>query len=435
MQRPFSPLKLVWLIIPIVLPSLLAARVPPKTTTETSSRQASASSCHLIPTGTILRVDSPDRIKPASLRAGDQLRGVLPHPLFSGECEVLPEGTLVRLQVAGVIRVKGRTESSRSWTAGSLKPFNFLFPHRQYQVSLGSSEIVMSDGARVSFDPALLDVRALSVIMTQNTGRPSTAKPAGEAAESAEPAVSTFGPARKWSGSTLILRLKSPATFPRQASGTGESNAAAERAHLKEARVRLRLLQPLSASRNELGQTFLARVLNPLQLGNQLLVPEGSTVQGTIVQRKAPRRLRRAGQLRLAFGRVNLPEGGTVELAASVTALETLRDSRMTLDKEGTLRAGAATKKRAALDLGLAYVVGKAVDDVLEEGLKAGASAAATGTITSVARYVGIAAGTAFFLAHQGRDVALPEYTELEIVVTRPEAVGDTAAAEPQCSD
>jgi hypothetical protein len=164
-------------------------------------------------------------------------------------------------------------------------------------------------------------------------------------------------------------------------------------------------------------------------LGNQVLVPEGSTIEGTIVYWKPPRRLRRAGQLRLAFGRVNLPDGGAIDLDASVTALEALRGSRITLDKEGTLRASAATKKRAALDLGLAYVVGKVVDDVLEESIKAGASAAATGTITTVARYVGLAAGTAFFFAHRGRDVALPEYTELEIVVTRPERADAPADA------
>jgi len=170
-------------------------------------------------------------------------------------------------------------------------------------------------------------------------------------------------------------------------------------------------------------------------LGNQQIIPEGSTIQGTIVQRTPPRRLRRAGQLRLAFGRVNLPDGGTIDLDASVTALEALRNSRVTLDKEGTLRASAATKKQAALELGLAYVVGKVVDDVLEESIKAGASAVATGTITTLARYVGVAAGTAFFFAHRGRDVALPEYTELEITVARPETTGQPAPADHQPSD
>jgi hypothetical protein len=144
-------------------------------------------------------------------------------------------------------------------------------------------------------------------------------------------------------------------------------------------------------------------------------------MEGEIVHCKRPRRLRRAGQMRLAFGKVNLPDGGALELTAAVNTLEALRDSRMTLDAEGTIRAGAATKKRAALDLGLAYVVGKVADDVLEEGVKAGASAVAAGSVATVARYVGIAAGAAFFFAHRGPDVALPEYAELEIVLTRRE--------------
>lgn len=430
-RRPSFPSKLSWLIIALALQPVHADADPHPA----DSRQASAASCQFIPAGTILRVDSPERIKLSSLRAGDTLSAVLPSPLFSGECQVLPAGTPLRLHVAEVTRVKEGGESSRSWTSGLRKPFESLFPRHKDRVEFRSSEIVMADGSTVAFHPSLLDVRELGVVMTRNTGREATPEPSGEAAGDAASDGSMHGPARNRRGSSLMISLKSPVTLPRQATGTGDSNAAAERSRAKETRVRLRLLQPLSARRNETGQTFLARILEPLQLGDQALVPEGSTIQGTIVQRKTPRRLRRAGQLRLAFGRVNLPDGEAIDLDASVTALEALRGSRITLDKEGTLRASAATKKRAALDLGLAYVVGKVVDDVLEKSIKAGASAAATGAITTVARYVGLAAGTALFFAHRGRDVSLPEYTELEIVVTRPESVGRTAESEPASSE
>jgi hypothetical protein len=424
--RRFISSKWVWLILPIVVPPLQAAWSSPAAVMDANSIAASAGPCDSLPAGTILRVDSPERIKLSSLWAGDQLSAVLPHPLFSGECQVLPAGTPLRLHVSEVTRVKQGRESSQGWTSGLRKPFELLSPRHKRVVEFRSSEIVLTDGTIVPFDSSLLDVRSASLVRTRNQGKPSTAKAPGEATDLPASDGSKHGPARKPRGSSLILCLNSPVTFPRQPDGAGGARASPERVHPEEARVRLRLLQPLSATRNELGQTFLARVLEPLQLGNQVVVPEGSTIQGEIVHWRPPRRLRRAAQLRLAFGKVNLPDGGEINLAASVTALEALQNSRMTLDKEGTLRASAATKKRAVIDLGLAYVVGKVVDDLLEEGLKAGAGAAATGSITTVARYVGLAAGTAFFFAHRGRDVALPKFTEMVIVVTRREGAGTT---------
>ena len=401
-------------------------------TLEVSPWETPAGACRVIPVGTVLRVESEERIKSSSLRVGDQLSAVLPHPLFLRNCEVLPAGTPLRLRVGEVARVKAAAETSRSWTR---KPWELLFPRHQNLVSFRSSEIILADGTTVSFDTSLLDVRSANLIMTQNPDKQSTAIPSSKGAESQASDGAIRRPSGKRRGSALILLFERSVTLPHQPSGTEESNASAGQIRPDEVRVRLRLLQPLSATRNRMGQTFLARILEPLRLGNQQLIPEGSTIQGKIVQQKPPRRLRRAGQLRLAFGRVNLPDGGTIDLDASVAALEALRKSRVTLDKEGTIRASAATKKQAALDLGLAYVVGKVVDDLLEEGIKAGASAVATGTITTVARYVGIAAGTAFFFAHRGRDVVLPEYTELEIVVARPDAAGQSVPADHQGSD
>ena len=40
------------------------------------------------------------------------------------------------------------------------------------------------------------------------------------------------------------------------------------------------------------------------------------------------------------------------------------------MDSEGTILGGSRSKKRAALDLGIAYVTGKVADDLLEEGIK-----------------------------------------------------------------
>jgi len=101
------------------------------------------------------------------------------------------------------------------------------------------------------------------------------------------------------------------------------------------------------------------------------------------------------------------------------------------LDSEGMLRAQAPSRKRAAIDLGWAYLVGKVADDLFEEGVKAGVSAAATGSVTTAARYVGIGAGLLFFFGQRGRDVALPEHTEIEVTFGRPAAREEIPMASP----
>jgi hypothetical protein len=131
----------------------------------------------------------------------------------------------------------------------------------------------------------------------------------------------------------------------------------------------------------------------------------------------------------LEFGKLILPEGDPMEVSATLVAVDAIGGSRLVLDSEGMLRAKAPSRKRAAIDLGLAYLVGKAADDLFEEGVKAAVSATATGGVTTAARYLGIGTGLLFFFGQRGRDVALPEYTEIEVALARMDA-GDQAPGE-----
>ena len=95
------------------------------------------------------------------------------------------------------------------------------------------------------------------------------------------------------------------------------------------------------------------------------------------------------------------------------------------MDSEGTLRAARRTKRRAAWDLGISYLVGKAADDILEEGIKFAGIATGSSTASVVARYVGIGTGLLYFFGRHGRDVGLPQNTELRISFTRPVSISD----------
>jgi len=238
-------------------------------------------------------------------------------------------------------------------------------------------------------------------------------------------------PASDGGGSTMILRVEDGVTVtPIGASAPGPVPSVSGSTR-KEVRARVMLLQPVSAARNKQGDVILSRLLEPLQWDDQVTVPEGSTVWGMIVKDQPPRRLRRAGSMRMSFGKLELPGGESEDVSAWLAAVEAPKGSPLTADSEGTLRAGLRNKKREARDVVLGYLIGKVTDDLLEEGVKAGLRVAGSGTLKTAARYAGIGTGLAFFFAQRGRDVALPKYTELEIVVARSGAPADRTAARP----
>ncbi len=71
------------------------------------------------------------------------------------------------------------------------------------------------------------------------------------------------------------------------------------------------------------------------------------------------------------------------------------------------------------LNAGVAYLTGKVLDDMLEEGAKAAMGAAVAGSAATAARYVGLASGAFVFLMHRGRDVSLGPQTQLELTFSR----------------
>jgi hypothetical protein len=68
-----------------------------------------------------------------------------------------------------------------------------------------------------------------------------------------------------------------------------------------------------------------------------------------------------------------------------------------------------------AVDVGVSYLSGKLVDDLLEEGIKAAAAGISTESAASIGRYFGVATGLCLFLMRRGNDVSLEQYSEFEV--------------------
>jgi hypothetical protein len=80
--------------------------------------------------------------------------------------------------------------------------------------------------------------------------------------------------------------------------------------------VSVRLEQPLSSRTARLEDRFEATVARPVYVDGRIVIPDGSRVQGTVTEVQRAQRPARGGRLNLAFDRLLLDDGSTIDLTA-----------------------------------------------------------------------------------------------------------------------
>jgi hypothetical protein len=96
-----------------------------------------------------------------------------------------------------------------------------------------------------------------------------------------------------------------------------------------------KLLTPLSSATSKRGDAIEAVLSEPVSADNRLLLPEGSRLEGTVMQVRPARRLGRNGLLRIEFQKVVPPDGVEQKIAASLDAVEVAEKEHLALDSEG----------------------------------------------------------------------------------------------------
>ncbi len=194
-------------------------------------------------------------------------------------------------------------------------------------------------------------------------------------------------------------------------------------------KLNLVLVNSVHSALNRNDDGLRAVLLRPLVVDGQLLLAAGSELSGKVANVRPSRWLHRAGGFRLGFQQIAGVQGHPpVEIAASLSALDPAEKRSLRVDPEGAISAGPQSKGKMLLQLGVSYVTGKVLDDLMEEGIKAGLGAAAAGTAATAARYTSLAVGATLFVLQRGRDAALPEYSEIEITLSRPVRLEATEA-------
>jgi hypothetical protein len=154
----------------------------------------------------------------------------------------------------------------------------------------------------------------------------------------------------------------------------------------------VRLEQPLSSRTARVEDRFDATVARPVYVDGRIVIPDGSRVQGTVTVVERAQRPARGGRLNLAFDRLLLDDGTTVDLSARLVQV------KENIGSGGTLKQGA---------------IGAAIGGILGRVL-GGTKGAIMGVL------LGGAGGA---IASSGDDVELPEGTVFTLQLDRPTTV------------
>jgi hypothetical protein len=188
--------------------------------------------------------------------------------------------------------------------------------------------------------------------------------------------------------------------------------------------VHARLITPLTSATTQKGEAVEAVISQPLLDGEgHLILPQGSRLEGTVRQVQPARRMKKNGQLRIAFQKLIPPDGIEEKVEATLEGVQSGKDANLKLDSEGG--AEATTPKTrylaAAVSLSLAAASAGGGDTDVDNGvahIKANTGAQVAGGVNSF-KVVGMVLGLAVHSRALGYTMgaygAGPKNTAMEI--------------------
>jgi hypothetical protein len=156
------------------------------------------------------------------------------------------------------------------------------------------------------------------------------------------------------SGTSFIADVREPLTFgteelkPELLTNIGTQPPSGSLVHAW-------LVTPLSSATSKKGDPVEAVINQPLVVSDHLFLPEGSHLEGTVLQVRPARRLGRNGQLRITFHQVVPPNGIEEKVEATLEGIDVQKGENLTLDSEGG--AQVTTPKTRYLTTGIAVML------------------------------------------------------------------------------
>ena len=189
------------------------------------------------------------------------------------------------------------------------------------------------------------------------------------------------------------------------------------------------LVTPLNSRTTQKGAAVEAVLSQPLFDGDRLILPQGSRLNGTVLQARPARHLHHNGQLRIVFHEVVLPDGTTQRVDTDLEGVQGSATENVQLDTEGGAQATSSKTRylSTGASVGLALIGSGGQKDVGEAGPVAGGATAfklvgiVVGLIVRshtlgivMSAYGGSRSIYTNFLG-RGRDITFPKNAAMEI--------------------
>jgi len=364
--------------------------------------------------GAILRASLHGPLNISRLKPGNVVEARLARSLYlGGGLEIAPAGSRVRLVTESIKKDTISTNKVVTFFADLCSLYWRQRPtRRNYTVSFGSASLILGDSSELP-----MKVSLLRIVQPVKSHPPIEANAASETSADRPKTKPDEGEGQ----SVMLLRLEQPLLVPvplapkeRVAFGSmapGDVSVTLQ----PGAKAHLLLLNQVKASMNPAGDLLQARLVEPICVGNRIVLPEGSLFEGRVTLSVPPRWMNRAASLRLNFNHLTLPEGTGAQVSASVSGADAAEKSGLRIDSEGTLHAAPINKKQLAMQLSFGYMSGKLADDLADTIIKVTVG----GSNATLTRYIGIGTALVYLCAHRGKDVTLPKYSELEVTFDR----------------
>jgi hypothetical protein len=431
-----------------------------------------------VPRGTPLQValDSEVQVK----KVGEAIHGRVVQPVYAFDHVVIPVGSQVNGEISKIEPLTGGKRTRAALDAD-------FTPVRKVEVQF--HELVLADGRHMPLDTVVTagsgqviqfvsaaEGKEKKTVKDQATERTRQAKQqARQEWDNAMKQLKTPGRLQRLkryvegqlpvhrqfipAGTLYFAELEKPLDFgnelmsPQMAEAFGGPLPPGSVVHAW-------LETPLTSATAHKGDPVEAVLSRPLLDANQQLVlPQGSRIKGTVRQVQAARRMKKNGQLRIEFRELVPPDGVEQKVEATLEGVQAGKNANVRLDSEGGAEATTPKTRYLATGFSLALAAASArVDEDAHHGLGTGAAGDPGSRVAGGAnafKLVGMTLGLAVrsralgytmgaygagmsvyshFIA-RGTEVVFPKNTSMEIGVgTRKEkasepALGATIAA------
>jgi hypothetical protein len=168
----------------------------------------------------------------------------------------------------------------------------------------------------------------------------------------------------------------------------------------------------LNTKESKAGDKFKARMVMPIFVNEQEVLPVGGTVEGTVVRVQEPGRVGSKAEMQLSPEKITLPNGDVLPLSATITG-GTAGENTKVDSEEGTVQ-GSGKPKTATRSVLSGTSTGAILGAVVANQAGAGIG---TGAIIGAGAVAAILLGRQIF--RKGNDADLPAGSEITLQLNR----------------